>query len=167
MGGNRSGRIASQSRGPFDRTAIGSQMSAGGASVHATIIDLDEFDRMIRSQVGKTPFNTQLNAESAPASKYANANPPQPTYAPAYEYLYVLSHPEASQNQDDTSDAAYYLELAHAAKLKGHWHAVDLYYKMAWKKLPENRRNHAIEMLAQARAKSIDSNAKKSTPRSK
>jgi len=65
---------------------------------------------------------------------------------PKYDYLATLSHVPAQQEISSTSleDAAYYLEQARQAKNKGHWSAVEVYYGLAWKALPPNRRQAAI-----------------------
>lgn len=65
---------------------------------------------------------------------------------PKYDYLATLSHVPAQQDISSTSleDAAYYLEQARQAKNKGHWSAVEVYYGLAWKALPPNRRQAAI-----------------------
>ncbi|MCY2975626.1 MAG: hypothetical protein NTW52_13285 [Planctomycetota bacterium] len=65
---------------------------------------------------------------------------------PKYDYLATLSHIPAQQEISSTSleDAAYYLEQARQAKNKGHWSAVEVYYGLAWKALPPNRRQAAI-----------------------
>ncbi len=65
---------------------------------------------------------------------------------PKYDYLATLSHVPAQQETSPTAleDAAYYLEQARQAKNKGHWSAVEVYYGLAWKALPPNRRQAAI-----------------------
>jgi hypothetical protein len=151
LGGNRSASSYSRSSGPMGRGGV-SQMSAGAASVRATIIDLDELDRMIRSQATAKSTIPALKSEPTSPSKFPNAAKPKPEQAAVYEYLEALSHDHSKPDTKSYDAASYYLELAHAAKQKGHWHAVELYYKLAWKSLPTKRQAQAIESLARAKA---------------
>jgi hypothetical protein len=161
-GGNRTGSLARPSRGPMGSTALGSQMSASSATVRATVIDLDEFDRMIRSQASKKPTLPELNAESATPSKFPGSIKPKPTQNPHYAYLAALSHAPDALHEQANEDARYYLSLANGARQKGHWHAVELYYKLAWESLPQSRRENAITALAQARENPESKTASKS-----
>jgi hypothetical protein len=151
LGGNRRSGSGSTSRGPLSTSAFGSQASSGSASVHATIIDLDELDRMIRSQTGTKSATPTLNSKPAKPSKFGVAIKRQPESPREYEYLSTLSHLEQVKSSQLNEDARYYLSLANDARQKGHWHAVELYYKLAWESLPEKRRDLARQALAKAR----------------
>lgn len=153
-GGYRSGAVGSQSRGPLERPAYGSQMSAAATSVHATIIDLGELDRMIRSQAGTKPAQVELANEDTRPSKFVHGAKAFPAQNAQYEYLAALSHDAKAAPSHVSEDTRYYLTLAQSARQKGHWHAVELYYKLAWESLPLDRRENALVALAKARSQS-------------
>lgn len=151
-GGVGYGRSGSVSRGPgYGPNASGRSIGGGGVSVHATVIDLEELDQMIRSQSGKTPMEPKLNPTdprldaripTAPRGRIAN---------PEYDYLAVLSgHSEVLEKYDPDA-VSYYLVLAERAKRAGSWSSVELYYKLAWNNLPPQRREAALQALAKAR----------------
>ena len=163
LGGNRAGAMGRQSRGslgPAGSTAYGSQMSSAAASVRATIIDLDELDRLIRSQAGAKAAIPNLTTESVRPPMRMSDSTRQPIPIASYEYLAALSHDEKVAPERVSEDTRYYLSLAAGARQKGHWHAVELYYKLAWESLPVERRENALVALANARSSSEKSNTK-------
>ncbi|MEQ1827288.1 MAG: hypothetical protein ABL921_15130 [Pirellula sp.] len=163
LGSNRYGATSRQSRGGLTTgSASGSQMRTGGATAHATIIDLDELDRMIRSQTHRKPTEPQFAADASPPSGYPSLTKPKPTQKPEYAYLEALTHGAGSSQDRIAEDASYYLSLARNARQLGHWHAVELYYKLAWECLPPSRRERAIEHLENARSKTSETTADKS-----
>ena len=153
LGSSRSGSSRQDMRGPLN-SAYGSSMSAAGASVHTTIIDLDELDRMIRSQTSPKPIAPVLNGLNKDSSKYGKGANAFPIKNAEYEYLAALSHEAKSSPERVSEDTRYYLSLAEGAKQKMHWNAVELYYKLAWQSLPVSRRESVLEALVQARANS-------------
>jgi len=153
-GGVGSGQWGSESRGPGrGTTAIGGTQSGAMASVHATVIDLDELDRMIRSQAGKNPTEPELNStDPSPHTRIPTTTRMRSAHV-EYDYLAVLSgHGHVLVNPDPDA-INYYLALAEKARLKGNWTAVELYYKLAWNQLPERRRMAALNALAKARSR--------------
>lgn len=125
---------------------------ANGTSVHATVIDLNELDKMIRSQSGKEPFEPDLSREKSIEKAKSIANAGKPVPPPQYAYLMAMSH-SVVDNERGIEDARYYLTLASEAKRKSQWGAVELYYQLAWKSLPESRRNSALASLVKSRDK--------------
>jgi hypothetical protein len=162
LGSLRSAASAQASRGP-GFVASGSQRAVGGASVKATIIDLDELDRMIRSQSNRNPMDGNLSGIPANPNTYPMTAKPQPAQKPEYAYLEALTHGSTSSMEKATEDAKYYLALARSARQKGHWHAVELYYRLAWESLPAERRQLAMRQLELAQTKVADEQAKKAT----
>jgi len=149
LGGNRTNSIGSRSLGPA--SAIGASRTAGGASVYATIIDLNELDQMIRSQAGSKPTPPNFSSSPTKASPYSSSPRGKPAQNAAYEYLAALTHPGPVSQPAMSSDTNYYLSLANNAKQKEHWASVELYYKLAWGSLPENRRANALKSLEEAK----------------
>jgi hypothetical protein len=145
------GRAASGSmqRGPA--SAYGASNSASGVSVHATIIDLDEFDRMIRSQASKKPTVPDLSVKSSHVNKHFKETVPRYEKPAEYAYLMAMSHSVTNEEQA-IEDARHYLALAADARQRGHWASVELYYRLAWKALPEKRRGDAMHHLEVARS---------------
>jgi len=174
LGGIGRSAQSSSSRGPLSTgRAYGSSTTQGTARVNASIIDLEELDRELRVQTtpprrGSYGFdgsgvssedNPNLKTDTEKAKDALN-NPKIETRTPdlnfrsrltvneqpKYDYLVTLSHVPAQEVISSTSleDAAYYLEQARQAKNKGHWSAVEVYYGLAWKALPLNRRQAAI-----------------------
>ncbi|WP_168164480.1 hypothetical protein [Pirellula sp. SH-Sr6A] len=133
-------------------TASGQTRSATGASIHATIIDLDELDRMIRSQT--QPKQTQLAI--TPSKVQANSLRTKASYEvpPSYAYLMAMSHTPVDDRKA-IDDAQYYLNLADEARRKQRWSSVEMYYTQAWKALPEGRRDNAMKALLEAREAAI------------
>ena len=152
LGGIRRNAVGSQSLGPGS-LASGASKSSSGASVHATIIDLNELDLMIRSQAGGKPTIPDLVSYQSKPSKYANVKKGFPSQNAGYEYLAAMTHPETRGPDQISSDTTYYLSLAASAKQKQHWAAVELYYKLAWESLPQSRRDRVLNALAEARSK--------------
>jgi hypothetical protein len=162
LGTASSGRLQ---RGPgIGPYAAGGTRGGTHASLHTTVIDLDELDRMIRSQTGKYPSTPEL-ASTDPNPHVRIPTKPRGRIArPEYDYLMALSgHGQVVQHQD--MDAVrYYLTLAEHARLKGNWAAVKLYYEQAWNHLPEKRRVAVLEALSQARTQSIPVAQRESLP---
>ncbi len=153
LGGNASSRAGSSSRGMgLGTSAIGSSTTGGGVSVHATVIDLDELDRMIRSQSGAITYDPKLNPFNPKAPPRVATAPRSQVVTPAYEYLATLSGHGNKVELPDPDAIKYYLTLAHAAQQKGNWASVKLYYMLAWNELPPARREAALAALASARA---------------
>lgn len=156
MGGNRS-TAASTSPG-----AIGQSSYASGASVSSTVIDLDELDRMIRSQASKA--STKPNLKQFDPSGYSRIPPKGRGRAapPGYDYLATLSgdSPEMPHvsgygsvpHENDSDATKYYLTLANLARQRGHWASVETYYRLAWQSLPQSRRDVALKSLEASRA---------------
>jgi hypothetical protein len=153
-----SGRaIGGGSRQPV-ASAYGGSRGAGGASIHTTIIDLDELDRMIRSETQAKPglgghrqFQPNTLAPKStkvqPDSLQSRAKHDTP---PSYAYLMAMSHSPVDDRKA-IDDAKYYLNLAEEARRKQRWSTVEMYYTQAWKSLPEGRRDSAMKALLEAR----------------
>jgi hypothetical protein len=130
--------------------ASGGLTLANGASVHATVIDLNELDKMIRSQSGSKPFEPDLAQERSNVKPHSIGNSDKVDPPPQYAYLMAMSHSTLNEERS-IEDVRYYLSLASEAKRKSQWGAVELYYQMAWKSLPESRRNTALAALVKSR----------------
>lgn len=160
LGGIRKNAVGSQSLGPGS-LASGASRSSANASVHATIIDLNELDLMIRSQAGGKPTIPDLVSYQSKPSKYANGKKGFPSQNAGYEYLAAITHQEKPRPDQISSDTTYYLTLAASATQKQHWAAVELYYKLAWESLPQSRRDHVLNALVEARSKVASDEGKK------
>jgi hypothetical protein len=112
LGSNQFGRTGSNARGPLPGSAYGAQRGVAGASVHTTIIDLNELDQMIRSQTGPKSTPPALGPKLTPISPYGVNNPGVAERNAGYEYLMALSHPESPSSEQINDDAKYYLTLA-------------------------------------------------------
>lgn len=148
LGGIGRSSTGSIQRGP--RSSFGGSSSGGGATVHTTIIDLDELDAMIRSQASDKPTKPNLNANKSNVSKYPHESLAKYSSPPDYAYLMAMSH----SVQDDKmafEDAKHYLALAADARKRANWASVELYYRLAWTALPEGRRNAAMKELESQR----------------
>jgi hypothetical protein len=154
LGGVRRNAVGSVQRGPM--RAMGGSSSAGGASVTATIIDLDALDRMIRSQANQRPVDPNWGMVE-PRKVGAGTSQPRERNdaAPAYAYMLAMSHKIDDQKQS-IDDARYYLTLAGDARRRGHWNAMELYYKLAWNALPEKRRMSASEIYLASKRKAAE-----------
>ena len=152
LGGNHRGALGSNSLGPGS-IARGATQTSSGVSVHATIIDLNELDLMIRSQAGSKPTVPDLVGARSKPSQYSTTPKGTVTKNAEYEYLAALSHTERAESGNVTSDTAYYLSLANDARQQRHWAAVELYYKLAWDSLPVKRRESVLKTLVEARNK--------------
>lgn len=139
-------------------SAYGESRAAAGASIHATIIDLDELDRMIRSET-QTKGGLGNQVLSGPNALTAKSTKVQPNSLqsrakqdapPRYAYLMAMSHSPVD-DQKAIDDAKYYLNLAEEARRKQRWSTVEMYYTQAWKSLPEGRRHSAMQSLMEAR----------------
>ena len=161
LGGIRRNAVGSQSLGPGS-FASGASRTSANASVHATIIDLNELDLMIRSQAGAKPTIPDLVSYQSKPSKYANGKKGFPSQNAGYEYLAAITHLEKPGPDQISSDTSYYLSLASNAKQQQHWAAVELYYKLAWESLPQSRRDNVLKALAAARSKVASDEEKKS-----
>ncbi len=174
LGGIGRSATSTSRRGPLSTSrAYGQSSTQGTASVSAKVINLDELDRELRIQTtppqratygfDRSREPSDDNADSKSDTEKARDALNKPKIAtrapelnfgsrltvneqPKYDYLATLSHVPAQQEISSTSleDAAYYLEQARQAKNKGHWSAVEVYYGLAWKALPPNRRQAAI-----------------------
>ena len=134
--------------------------SASGASVHATVIDLDELDRMIRCQVELSPDKLRLKSlehgggrsVATVARGKAGCNEPPPRY----DYIMAMTHVEepasVSKSNGDLDQARYYLQFADRAARKQQWNNAAFFYNLAWENLPEKRRTGAMKELLEARA---------------
>ncbi|MFN7731164.1 MAG: hypothetical protein ACK5OB_04630 [Pirellula sp.] len=161
-GGNGGGANGSVSRG-YGNTAIGSQKGASSVSVKTTVIDLDELDRMIRSQAGTKSTIPSLAQTDPRLHSRIPASPRGRIARPEYDYLAALSgHTGDAPNVSgygathttyDREATKYYLERAHLAKQRGQWASVEMYYRLAWNSLPEQRRQAALSALSDARAR--------------
>lgn len=164
-GGNGGGANGSVSRG-YGNTAFGSQKGASSASVKTTVIDLDELDRMIRSQAGTKPTVPTLSLADPRLPPRIASAPHGRIARPEYDYLAALSgHTGDAPNVSgygathptlDREATKYYLERAHLAIQRGQWASVEMYYRLAWNSLPEERRQLALKALANARDKMQD-----------
>ena len=123
---------------------------ANGTSVHATVIDLNELDKLIRSQSGSKPFEPDLAQEKSGVKPHSIGNSEKVDPPPQYAYLMAMSHSTLNEERS-IEDARYYLSLASEAKRKSQWGSVEFYYQMAWKSLPESRRNTALAALVKSR----------------
>ncbi len=130
--------------------ASGGLTLANGTSVHATVIDLNELDKLIRSQSGSKPFEPDLAQEKSNVKPHSIANSGKTVPPPQYAYLMAMSH-STLDDERSIEDARYYLSLASEAKRKSQWGSVEFYYQMAWKSLPESRRNTALAALVKSR----------------
>lgn len=150
LGGYGRGNTGS-SRNPAG-TASGQSRSAIGTSIHTTIIDLDELDRMIRSQT--QPKQTKLAI--TPTKVQSNSIRSKASYdvPPSYAYLMAMSHSPVDDRKA-LDDAQYYLNLADEARRKQRWSTVEMYYTQAWKALPEGRRESAMKALLEAREAAV------------
>jgi hypothetical protein len=164
-GGFGNSRMGSTGRGVGSRVS-GSGDGASSMSVRSSVIDLDELDRMIRSQastVSEVPdlqqTDPQLNTRIPAAARGRKARPD-------YDYLAVLSghagyDPGVSGNgasfqSVDREATKFYLAKASLAKQRGHWASVEIYYRLAWGSLSPERRELALKALADARARAGD-----------
>lgn len=164
-GGFGNSRMGSTGRG-FGSRVSGSGGGASSMSVRSSVIDLDELDRMIRSQastVSEVPdlqqTDPQLNTRIPTAARGRKARPD-------YDYLAVLSghagyDPGVSGNgasfqSVDREATKFYLAKASLAKQRGHWASVEIYYRLAWGSLSPERRELALKALADARARAGD-----------
>lgn len=157
LGGNRSS-IGSSAPG-----ALGQTSSASSATVSATVIDLDELDKMIRSQASKSTSQPSLKQFDPAAYSRLPPKGRGRIASPGYDYLAVLSgdspdKPHVSGygsllHETDSDATKYYLTLANLARQRGHWASVETYYRLAWQSLPASRRDIALRALEQARAK--------------
>jgi len=130
--------------------ASGGLTLANGTSVHATVIDLNELDKLIRSQSGSKPFEPDLAQEKSSVKPHSIGNSEKVDPPPQYAYLMAMSHSTLNEERS-IEDARYYLSLASEAKRKSQWGSVEFYYQMAWKSLPESRRNTALAALVKSR----------------
>ena len=156
IGGNSSG-IGSTLPG-----AMGRSSGVSGASVSTTVIDLDELDKMIRSQASTASSEPTLK-QFDPAGYSRLPAKPKGRAAPAgYDYLAALSgdSPEKPHvsgygsvlHETDSDATKYYLNLANLARQRGHWASVETYYRLAWQSLPQSRRETALRSLEKSRA---------------
>jgi hypothetical protein len=157
MGGNASG-IGSTARG-----AIGRSSGISGASVSTTVIDLDELDKMIRSQASSASTEPTLKQFDPSGYSRLPAKPKGRATPAGYDYLAALSgdSPEMPHvsgygsvlHETDSDATKYYLNLANLARQRGHWASVETYYRLAWQSLPQSRRETALRSLEKSRAR--------------
>lgn len=166
-GGIATGQVGTLTRGPgLPNTAQGGNGGSSSFDVRTTVIDLDELDRMIRSQATDNPEKPRLQQNDPRGFSRISASAKRGVTRPDYDYLATLSgHGTGSTtisgngvstqaarlNRRDYDAIKAYLELAHAAKQRGHWASVETYYKLAWETLPENRRKSVLQDLEEAR----------------
>jgi hypothetical protein len=156
MGGNTSG-IGSTAPG-----AIGRSTGVAGASVSTTVIDLDELDKMIRSQASSATSEPTLKQFDPSGYSRLPAKPKGRAVPAGYDYLAALSgdspdKPHVSGygsvlHETDSDATKYYLNLANLARQRGHWASVETYYRLAWQSLPQSRRQTALRSLEKSRA---------------
>jgi len=187
-GGMATGQLGSLSRGPgIPNVAQGGNGGASSFDVRTTVIDLDELDRMIRSQATDNPEKPRLQQNDPRGFSRISASAKRSVTRPDYDYLATLSgHGTGSPtisgngvskqatrlNRRDYDAIKSYLELAHAAKQRGHWASVETYYKLAWETLPESRRKSVLQDLEEARTsflrdQKLPSGSSKVTPESR
>lgn len=152
LGGSQRGAVGGNSLGPGS-IARGATQTAAVASVHATIIDLNELDLMIRSQSGSKPTVPDLVSNRSKPTSYSLKQNGTTIKNAEYEYLAALSHSADTAPDKMSSDTSYYLSLANNARQQRHWAAVELYYKLAWESLPVARRESVLKTLMEARSK--------------
>ena len=139
--------------------AFGSSYGSSNASVKATIIDLDELDRLIRSEANVRPIPVDWSTVPPPkVGNDLNHDSALPDRPPAYAYMMAMSTTSKTK-KSSIEDARYYLSLANDAKRRGHWTSVELYYQMAWDALPEHRKKIATDAIL--KAKELQAEAKK------
>ena len=153
-GGRRYTASGGSSQGA-SRTSSGLTL-ANGTSVHATVIDLNELDKMISSQSASKPYEPDLTRENSNVKPQSISNAGKADPPPQYAYLMAMSHSTVDVERS-IEDARYYLSLASEARRKSQWGAVEFYYQMAWKSLPESRRNIALATLAKSRDRTQNS----------
>jgi hypothetical protein len=159
LGGNTRYGAGSVQRG--GARAIGSSYSGANATVKATIIDLDELDRLIRSEANTRPIPVDWSRVTPPkVGNDFNHNTALPDRPAAYAYMMAMST-KPSETKNSIEDARYYLSLASDARRRGHWTSVELYYQMAWDALPENRKKLATDAFVKAKEKKADEEKKK------
>jgi hypothetical protein len=159
LGGNTRYGVGSVQRG--GTRAIGSSYSGANATVKATIIDLDELDRLIRSEANARPIPVDWSRVAPPkVGNDFNHNTALPDRPPAYAYMMAMSTRQA-ETKNSIEDARYYLSLASDARRRGHWTSVELYYQMAWDALPERRKQLATDAFVKAKEKKADEEKKK------
>lgn len=158
MGGSRGAGYGSQSRGyGLPNRAAGGGVTASGVNVRATVINLAELDSMIRSQATNVPTPPEFASEVQHAHRFTGPAKRGAAPQPGYDYLMALSGHGDQMEEDAVDEARHYLSLAETARQKGHWAAVELYYRLAWQHLPEKRKNSALEALVKARTEaSVD-----------
>ncbi|MCU0718874.1 MAG: hypothetical protein MUC83_04160 [Pirellula sp.] len=162
LGGNVRYGAGSVQRG--GAKAIGSSYGAANASVKATIIDLDELDRLIRSEANPRPIPVDWSKVAPPkVGNDFNHDQALPDRPPAYAYMMAMST-KPSEKKNSIEDARYYLSLASDARRRGHWTSVELYYQMAWDALPENRKQVATEAFVKAKEKKSEDEKMKKQP---
>ena len=156
LGGNRT------AAGVSARGTVGRDRSNASASASTTGIELDELDRMIRSQTSKVSAEPNLKQfDPKGYSRLPAKGRGRP--APAeYDYLAALSGDSPDQphvsghgstlHETGNEATSYYLNLANLARQRGHWASVETYYLLAWKSLPQSRRDSALRALEKSRA---------------
>ncbi|MFN7289085.1 MAG: hypothetical protein ACK5YR_06235 [Pirellula sp.] len=154
LGGNTRYSAGSVQRG--GARAIGSSYGSSNATVKATIIDLDELDRLIRSEANTRPIPVDWSKVAPPkVGNDINHDQTIPDRPPAYAYMMAMST-KPTEKKNSIEDARYYLSLASDARRRGHWTSVELYYQMAWDALPENRKQLATDAFIKAKEKKAD-----------
>lgn len=165
LGGNV--RYASGSTQRGGARAYGSSLSATNASAKVTIIDLQELDKLIRSEANLKPMAVDWSKSRSSSQVYdATLDQPKSDRPAAYAYLMAMNS-KPSTKRSSIEDARYYLALANDATRRGHWTAVELYYQMAWDSLPENRKQIASESLIRFKEKQNAEEAEKKNAASK
>lgn len=140
---------------------------SSGTSVHATVIDLNELDRMIRCQSEEKPVKLRLpsyeNSQSTQQGTVARNKIGCKEPPARYDYIMSMSHDAGSTRPETTKpsleDARYYLQFADKATRRGEWSNAEFFYNLAWDNLPPERRTTALKELLEARAERIAANA--------
>lgn len=166
LGSSGFGRVGSTGRGPLGvGSSYGAGFGAGGAAVHATVIDLAELDAMIRSQSGKTPSSPKLRMVDPPASVRIRTAHRRLNDIAGYDYLAALSQNGNVEESFDPDAVKFYLGMAEQAKNRGTWSSVELYYTLAWKNLSPSRREAALQELSKARGLGKKAEAEAKNPK--
>jgi len=104
----------SQRGGLVTNRAFGNRSARSGASVSATIIDLQEMDRAILQLADRSQ---SLSTQTGPEAK-------------SFPSIQVQGMSEA-----DLEDVHYFLTLAQNARRLGHWASIDVYLQLAKSKI--------------------------------
>ena len=113
----------SQRGGLMTNRAFGNRSAWGGASMSATIIDLQEMDRAILQLADRSQ---SLSSQTGPEVK-------------SLPSIQVQGMTEA-----DLDDVHYFLTLAQNARRLGHWASIDVYLQLAKSKIPLEKQSKLL-----------------------